>query len=431
MSDPSRDDPSQDRQTAPSARGPWPRWPSPAPEALENLRLVLDSGRWTISGPYAGGPSMEQRFGEAFAAYHGVPHCVPTASGTASLLIAFEALGIRPGDEVLIPGLTWVACATAVANLGAVPVLVDVEPDTLCIAPDAIEKAITPATRAILAVHLYSAVADLGRLRDIAERHGLELIEDCAQAHGAVWEGRRVGTVGRLGVFSMQQGKVLTCGEGGAVLTREPELYRRLQQLRADGRVLAPQAPAIGDMELLETGEVTGSNRCLSELHAAVLLAQLSQLEEQNRHRRRNARRLDELLRQVGWHPQTSSAGTTARTYYRYVAAFDEEELDGAGDQTGDRIAEALSGRLGFRVMRTYLPLNRSPLYRPSTRTRYHIDASFLRRLDPSRFALPECDRAWRRCLTLPHSVLLAEPERMEQIAQAFDEVRSQRARWI
>jgi L-glutamine:2-deoxy-scyllo-inosose/3-amino-2,3-dideoxy-scyllo-inosose aminotransferase len=402
----------------------WPLWPQPAPGALDNLREVLESGRWSISGPSRGVRSMERRFAEAFAAFNGVRYCVPTASGTASLVTALEALGIRPGDEVIVPGLTWVACATAVANLGAVPVLVDVEPDTLCLSPDAVAAAVTPATAAILVVHLYSAVADMERLLAIAERHGLALIEDCAQVHGASWNGRRVGSLGVAGAFSMQHGKVLTSGEGGAVITRDEALYRRMQQLRADGRVYGDDPAPPGQMELLELGEPTGSNRCLSELHAAVLLAQLSQLEAQNRTREANARLLDQLLTGIGLRPQATSPGTTSRTCYRYAVALDPEEF---GDASIHAVAEALSRELGFQVLPAYVPLNASPLYRPETRRRYHLSESFLERLSPGRFHLPECDRAYRRFVTIHHAALLAEPGKMAVIADAFSAVRSRR----
>lgn len=132
------------------------------------------------------------------------------------MLAALTALEVQPGDEVIVPGLTWVACASSVLRAGGIPILVDIDPRTLCLDPHAVEAAITSRTAAILGVHLYSAMAEMHELRRIAASHGLPIIEDAAQAHGARWEHDGAGSLGEIGVFSMHQNKVLTSGEGGA-----------------------------------------------------------------------------------------------------------------------------------------------------------------------------------------------------------------------
>lgn len=396
----------------------WARWPEPAPGALELLNEVLVSGRWAISGEYQGARSFERRFAEAFAAFHGTPHCVPTASGTASLMVALEACGVGAGDEVIIPGLTWVANASTVAGVNAVPVPADIEHDTLCMDPEAVRRAITPRTAAIVAVHLYSAVANLDALTAIATQHGIPLIEDCAQAHGAAYHGRKVGTFGTFGTFSMQHSKLLTSGEGGAVITSSARMARLAEHLRADGRSYLPQEPAVGEMELAQTAEIMGSNRCLSEFQSAVLLAQLDILEAQHTRRAANAALLDDAALAVGLRPQTTSAGTTTRTYYEWAAVIEDDELRQIGPQ---QLAAAISAELnGALIEPCYPPLSATPLYRPATRKRF---AGRLDSLDLSRYSLPVAEDAAQRVLTIHHSVLLGDDKDMADIAKAFEKV--------
>ncbi|MCP2261254.1 L-glutamine:scyllo-inosose aminotransferase [Streptoalloteichus tenebrarius] len=399
---------------------PWPVWPQPARGALDALERVLRSGRWAISGPYRGIESAERRFARDFAAYNGVAHCVPAASGTASLMLALESCGVGVGDEVIAPGLSWVASASTIVGVNAVPVLVDIDPRTLCLDPAAVEAAITPATKAVVVVHLYSAVADLDALRAVADRHGLPLIEDCAQAHGAEHRGRKVGSVGDVGTFSMQHSKVLTSGEGGAAITNSAELARRMEHLRADGRCYPDTAPAPGRMELVETGELMGSNRCLSEFQAAVLVEQLRELDEQNALRRRNAELLNTLLAEQGLRPQATSPGTTSRTYYVYAAELPDDAFVGLPITT---VTEALTAELGFPISPAYAPLHTNRLYAPASRRRFALGEEHEKRIDPARFHLPVCERLTRRLITFHHAALLGDESDMHDIAAAVAKV--------
>jgi dTDP-4-amino-4,6-dideoxygalactose transaminase len=400
----------------------WPTWPQPAPGALDALGEVLSSGRWSISGPYRGKPSFERRFAQEFADYHGVPHCVPTSSGTASLMVALEACGVGAGDEVIIPGLTWVANASTVAGVNAVPVPVDIDRDTLCIDPAAVERAITPRTAAIVVVHLYSAVAELDGLLDVAQRHGIPLIEDCAQAHGATYRDRRVGTFGVMGTFSMQHSKVLTSGEGGAVITTSADLSRRAEHLRADGRTYSSTEPQLGGMELLQTAELMGNNRCISEFQAALLISQLAILDDQNARRARNAALLDAALGEVGIRPQVTSSATTQRTYYEWAGWLEDPELAELGCE---RVAAAVAAELGTgAVTASYPAFTSNPLYRPGTRKRYALGGEAL---DLSQHKLPVCEDAARRVVTIHHSLLLGDEEDVRDIVRAFEKVHAHR----
>ncbi|WP_405008463.1 DegT/DnrJ/EryC1/StrS family aminotransferase [Kitasatospora purpeofusca] len=399
-------------ESAPS----WPVWPQASASSLALLEEVLHSGRWAISGRYRGRPSFERRFAAAFARYVGTTHCVPTASGTASLMTALEACGVGAGDEVVIPGLTWVANASAVAAMNAVPVPVDVREDTYTMDPDAVRSAIGPRTTAIVAVHLYSSLADLRALQDLADRHGLVLIEDAAQAHGARYLDRAAGSHGHAGTFSMQTSKLLTSGEGGAVTTDRADVARAVEHLRADGRAYADAPTAVGAMELVESAEIMGSNRCLSEFQAAVLLDQLTRLDEQNATRLHNAARLDDRLKQLGLKPQETAVGTTLRTYYSYVVTL-EEGL--AADLDLDAVGAELTRRLGTPVGRCHRPLDINPLYRPSSRARF-------RRAGPeileglAAYELPIANSIHRRALMLEHAALLGTHDHMDAVADAF-----------
>src|SRR5262249_43640657 len=162
-----------------------------------------ESGAWghiDRTGAFVG--EQQPAFERAFAELHGARHGLCVANGTVALQLAFEALDLGPGDEVIVPGLTWQATAAAALDVNAVPVLVDVEPDTWCLAPAAVEAAITPRTRAVVAVHLYNSLADLDALTALCREHDLFLVEDCAHSHGSAWNGRGVGTVGHVGCFS-------------------------------------------------------------------------------------------------------------------------------------------------------------------------------------------------------------------------------------
>jgi L-glutamine:scyllo-inosose aminotransferase/L-glutamine:2-deoxy-scyllo-inosose/3-amino-2,3-dideoxy-scyllo-inosose aminotransferase len=336
-------------------------------------------------------------------------------------MVALEACGVGAGTEVIIPGLTWVANASTVVGMNAIPVPVDINPDTLCMDPAAVRRAITPKTAAIVVVHLYSGVADLDGLVAVAEDHGIPLIEDCAQAHGATYRGRKVGTFGAMGTFSMQHSKVLTSGEGGAVITASPDLARRAEHLRADGRTYAGTEPAAGEMELVQTAEIMGNNRCISEFQAALLIAQLAILDEQNAHRARNAELLDAAVRAVGFRPQATSPGTTARTYYEWAAWIEDEELAALGSE---RVAAAIAAELGTGAIDpSYPAFTNNRLYRPETRKRF----AALGAPDPTSYDLPVCVDAARGVVTIHHSLLLGDEQDTLDIANAFEKVQANR----
>lgn len=398
----------------------WPNWPQSTESTRRNVNTVLDSHRWSLSGQYRGQSSWEERFAQAFAVYTGTGFCVPSSSGTASLSMALEACEVGAYDEVIVPGVSWVASASAVLGINAIPVLTDVESETGCLDPVAVERAITPRTRAITVVHLGSAVADMDRLVAIAQAHSIPLIEDCAQAHGARYGGRHVGSFGAAGTFSMQHSKLLTSGEGGAVITNNADLARRMQHLRADGRTLCAHPPAMDEMELVDTAEIMGSNHCLSEFHAAILVAQLEVLDEQLALRRCNAADLDSYLVSLGFQPQATALGTTERSHYTYVVRLPQSIVE---THSTEWFAAALSAELRLPCKTMYSALNQSRLYKPFSRNRFQLDKAFTEAIDPSRYKVPIAQAFSKSCIALPHRMLLADTSAIKHVAAAFEKV--------
>lgn len=231
------------------------------------INYVTDAVRsgWVSSlGAYV------DKFEEGFAAFCGTNHAVSVGNGTVGLHLAMKVLGIGPGDEVIVPNLTFVATANTVVTAGATPVMVDVRPDTYCIDPDAIAAAITKNTKAIIPVHLYGHPADMPAIMDLARQRGLYVIEDAAEAHGASIAGQRVGSFGDCGVFSFYGNKIITSGEGGMITTNNSDLYQRARHLRDHAMSK--------DVRYWHT-EV-GYNYRMTNIQAALGLAQLEQIDD-------------------------------------------------------------------------------------------------------------------------------------------------------
>lgn len=213
-----------------------------------------------------------ERFEATFCKHLGVKHVIATSSGTGALHIGMAALGIGLGDEVILADINWIASAAPIVHLGATPVFVDVLPDTWCMDPKAVEAAITPRTKAILAVHLYGNLCDLDALQEIGRRHGIPVIEDAAEALGSVWHGRKAGSLGIFGAFSFHGTKTLTTGEGGIFVTDDDALYEDVRTLSNHGR-------ARGETKQFWASKV-GFKYKMSNLQAAIGCAQLERIEE-------------------------------------------------------------------------------------------------------------------------------------------------------
>jgi perosamine synthetase len=273
-----------------------PEIPLSAPDIteaeIEAVAAVLRTPRLSL------GPKLVE-FETAMATYIGVPHAVAVSSGTAGLHLALLALGIRAGDEVIVPSFTFIAVANAVRYVGATPVFTDIDAATLNLDPVRVEEAITARTRAAIVVHTFGRPADLTSLLRIAERHKLLLIEDACEAIGAKIGGQRVGSFGDAGVFAFYPNKQITTGEGGMVVTRDAQVARHIAALRNHGRYeSSPREPEISPEssdQWFEHAEL-GFNYRLSEMQCALGLAQLGRIEEILARREAIARRYCERL---------------------------------------------------------------------------------------------------------------------------------------
>jgi dTDP-4-amino-4,6-dideoxygalactose transaminase len=289
---------------------PFPKWPMVDEQDERALLDVLRSGTW---GSTAG--DKVKTFAERFARYQDATHGVPVTNGTAALEVALRAVGVAPLDEVIVPPYTFVASATAILSIGAIPVFCDIREDSLLIDAADAERRVTPRTKAILAVHIAGQPADMDAVNAVARRYNLKVVEDGAQAHGAAWRGRKVGAIGDAGTFSFQSSKNLTAGEGGLVVTNDREVAERAWSIANVGRI--------------PTGawyqhELMGWNLRLSEFQGALLLSQLERFPEQYERRERSARYLDrELSRIEGIHPQARDERVTGHAHHLYCFRFD------------------------------------------------------------------------------------------------------------
>ena len=299
---------------------------------------VLDSGH-LVAGRWV------RQFERAFSAYLGAAHGAATSSGSAALEVAFQAAGIGPGARVVTTPFSFVSSANAILRCGAVPVFADIDPRTFNLDPASVEDAVvrTPGTRAILAVHLYGLPCAMNALMDLARRHHLVVIEDAAQAHGATFRGRKVGTFGAAGAFSFYPSKNLTTGEGGMVVTDDAGLAERAGMLVNVGQ------------SSTYAYELLGSNNRMTEMAAAIGIGQLGGLDERNAMRRHNAARLSAGLRDLDWLVLPHEPADCVHVYHQYTLRV---------PRARDRLARHLADcGIGTRVYYP-TPIHHSPLYR-------------------------------------------------------------------
>ena len=321
------------------------------------------------------GPELPA-FERALAAYHSVTDAVAVSSGTAGLHLALVTLGIGKGDEVILPSFAFVAVANATLQVGATPVFAEIDPVTLNLDPAAVERAVTPRTRAILVVHTFGVPAEMDALQAIASRHGLALIEDACEAIGAQYgdpqDLRRAGSFGDLAVFGFYPNKQLTTGEGGAVLARDPAHAARLRSLRNQGRQ--------SSRDWLDHAE-PGYNYRLSELACALGRVQLSRIEEMLARRQAAAERYDALLSEIpGLERPPLALPRRVISWFVYVVRLPEHV-----DRNGMQAALA---RHGIASGRYFAPIHLQPAWRA------HLSSLAA--------ALPLTESIARRTLALP-----------------------------
>jgi dTDP-4-amino-4,6-dideoxygalactose transaminase len=387
----------------------YPSWPIWDDHERTNLLETLDAGGW-----WQGNGNKAATFAAEFAAYHGATYGMALTNGTHTLEAALAACDVGDGDEVIVPGMTFIASASAALAVNATPVLVDIDPDTLCIDPAAAEAAITPRTKAIVAVHVAGAACDLDALTDLCARHGLRLIEDCAHAHGTFWRGRGVGSWGDFGSFSMQRSKLMTAGEGGVLICNDEQLRDRAWAYADCGRVKG---------EWFYHHATYGSNLRMTEWQGAVLLGQLQRFAEQNRVRNDNAVALNTALDEIpGIRAPRRDPRMDSQGNYCFVFHYDAEQFAGLPLR---RFEAALAAE-GIPMGVSYPALSDLAVFRNrnfAPRLREHAPT-----IDYSTLHLPRAEHAAASTVWLQHRMLLASREDVLDVARAVARIQAHAA---
>jgi len=339
-------------------------------EEIAEVVKLLRRGALTSSPPEGG--SYVRSFEEEFASFVGVKSAVAVNSGTAALYLSLLAIGVGPGDEVLVPSLTFAATANAVLLVGAKPVFVDVDPKTYTMDPSDLERKVGERARAVIPVHLYGLMADMDSITSIAEERGIAVIEDAAQAHGSEMRGRRAGSLGLTGCFSFYPSKVMTTGEGGMITTNDVELAEALRSLRTHG-----QEWAGGELVVTRLG----GNFRMPEIEAAIGRVQLRKLPKFLELRRRNAKLMTDLLQGLKGLDLPFEPEGYRHNWYLYTVKFEDPSFR-------DRVKDHLNCKGIGATIYYKTPVHLMPLYRKLLNTREGL--------------LPVTEELSRRLLSLP-----------------------------
>ena len=379
-----------------------PVWPT-ADEREENAIIrVLHSGSW-----WRNGGSEVKQFENEFAAYQNCKYGVSLANGTVAIEIALKALGIKRGDEVIVPDFTFYSTVSAVLSVGAIPVLVDVSEDTFCIEPEKVENAITDKTKAIIVVHIAGNIAEIDSLVDIAQKNNLYLIEDSSHAQGAEYNGKRAGSFGDVGTFSFQNAKLITSGEGGITICNSEELRQRMFLNTNCGR-------EEGDTNYNHV--LIGTNARLSEIQGAVLRVELEKFDDQVQLREKNYKYLEKLLTEIkGIKMQKSDKHMTRHPHYMVMFYYDKKYFNNV---SRDDFVAYLT-KCGLPVNRAYKALHEIPFFENLSKEEWRIDKSS----DECRNSKMIADNV----ICIAHNVLLGDEELMDYIADCIKNVKDEK----
>lgn len=393
----------------PVRRQAFTSWPQFAEGERRGLLEVLESRNW---GGYPFPNQFANAFAERFAEQHTAKHALCAANGTVTIEIALKACGIKPGDEVIVPAYTFEATAAPVLKLGAIPVFVDVSPESYCIDTAATGAAISERTRAIIPVHLAMTMADMDGITELAAKHQLKVVEDCAHAHGAKWRERGAGSLGDAGSFSMQTSKLMTAGEGGVVTTNDDEVFELCQSYVNCGRASATDR--FGH-------RILGYNYRLTEFQAVLLLAQLERLEAQTALRATRAAQLGERLSQLeGIMLLQRDERQTTPAIYQYVFKYRAEAFGGA---SRNRFVAALEAEGIPCDGIFYEPVYRSALFKVEAQDFLQLDGD---RLSWANAHCPVAERAaYEEAVWLPHQLLLGDERDVEDIIEAIVKIQN------
>ncbi|WP_435156396.1 DegT/DnrJ/EryC1/StrS family aminotransferase [Haladaptatus sp. DFWS20] len=384
----------------------FPSWPQCTEQSKENILDALETEAWCRNYSDA---EWVDTFEERFSDYQDAEYGIAVSNGTAAIEVALRMLDVHPGDEVIVPPYTFIATASAVTELGAVPIFADIDPDTYNLDADAVAEQVTENTVGVVGVHIAGYPMDFDELLPVVEEHDLFLVEDAAHAQGAEWRGERVGAIGDVGTFSFQASKALSGGEGGMVVTNDDVLAEQGRLVHNIGRM---------DGKVYRHYELA-SNMRLSEFQGALLCAQLDDLDDQLATRRRNDERLRAELADIdGISPKPQDDRITARGYCLYDLKYDPEAFDGL---SRDDFLEALSAE-GVPASKGYvMPMYKQPAFaRNVVQARVPANASV-----PTyrNMFLPGVEEVTSTNISMSHQVLLAEEGGMEAIGHAIRKV--------
>lgn len=412
----------------PTRREPFPSWPVWDQTEEKALVEVLHSGKWwrfsygvgaELREPETGDRSRVVQFQEAFAEFHQARYGIACANGTAAIEILLKAAGVGPGDEVIVPAYTFVATASAVLQVNAVPIFADMDPDTYNLDPASVEARITSRTKAVIPVHFGGQSCDMDAMCAIAAKHGLFLLEDAAHAHGAEWRGLKLGALGGGGTFSFQASKNMTAGEGGIITTQDPAVAELCESYLWAGRQVG--RPWYEHHRL-------GWNYRMTEFQAAILLQQLRRLDGQNALRERNAAYLSARLSRIpGIRPLRVDSRVTRHSWHIYMFRFSREEFGGV---SRDAFLKALAAE-GIPCSPGYShPLYRNPMFLKQDFYPRGCPISCGHYGGEIRYEdfIALCPIAERACaeeaVWLEHRLLLGSEQDVESIVQAIEKIR-------
>ena len=404
---------------------PFPPHPIIGEEEKQAVLKVLASGRLSTflaaPGEYFLGGENIREFERRFAEYHGIRYAVAFNSATAALHAAIVAVGVKPGEEVIVPAMTFTSTATCALMHNAIPVFADVDGEVFGLDPQSVERALSPLTKAVIAVHLFGHPANLDAMVDIARRKGLRLIEDCAQAPGARYRGQLVGTLGHCGVFSFTENKNITTGEGGMLITDDAGIAEVARMVRNHGEMILE-----GQTVRTYSSTLLGWNYRMTEMEAALGIVQFRRMEDLNEKRIELAgyltQRLAEKLGRNSGIQLPSVHSGSKHVYYAYAMKYDEGQMGAPRDS----FVEALN-REGIPFGSGYVrPLYLSPLYhdrKPFAFRHYAGNARYDKGLCPT------AERLYQKALMLTGVVRPpATFADMDDIAAAFEKVTDQRS---
>ena len=380
---------------------PFPKWPRPTPELMDSVVGTVENENWGV------GSEVISRFEENFAGFQDSKYCISTSSGTTALWVALKAANVKSGDEVIIPPYTFIATASAVLMANAVPVFVDIDPDTFNIDSSKIEEAISSKTKVIMPVHISGNPADMKNIIELAKKYDIKVIEDAAQAHGAEWNNTKVGSLGLGGIFSFQTSKNMSAGEGGAIVSNDKDFIDRCFSYHNCGRTTDGQ---FYDHQLL------GGNFRLNAIAASMLIPQIKSISNDMNLRDKNRATLDRELSQIeGITINNSYQLTTRQSNHLYLLRYNPQLFNGV---SREKFFSAMQAE-GVYTYAGYKPIYREELFVNNS-----DEYPWLRDYDYNNLNLKNTEKiADHESVWIKQNHLLGDESDIKDIINAFEKV--------